>query len=114
VAETFLEHLLRVFGVLRDTVFRRSRLGEIAQQRRHILDSLAGDLDLALGDGLDALDGELVCLAQRLDISALTGHQSLDVERPEAEIRHHLRDIEIEKGGTCFRHSCDSGVDSFG
>ena len=28
----------------------------------------------------------------------------LDVERTEAEVGHHLGDVEIEKGGTCFRH----------
>jgi hypothetical protein len=99
VIDALFEHLLSVFGILDDPVLGRDRLGEVAEQYRHVFDRLAGDLDLTPGDRLDAFDGELVGLAQRLDISALTGHQRFDVKRTKAKVGHHLGYVEIEKAG---------------
>src|SRR5215831_15916422 len=110
VTDALFEHLFGVFGVLRDAVFSRSWLRKIAKQSRDILDGLTGDLDLALGNRLHAFDSELVGLAQGLDIAALTRHQGLDVKRTEAEIGHHLRDVEVEKRGTRFGHEYGSGL----
>src|ERR1051325_9241159 len=53
---------------------------------------------------LDALDGELVGLAQRLDIAPLRGPNRLDIEGPEAEIGEQLGHIEIEEVGTGIRN----------
>jgi len=63
MVDALLEHLLRELGVLRDPILGGSRLGKVAQQRRHILDGLTRDFDLALGDGLHAFDCKLVRLA---------------------------------------------------
>src|SRR5437667_459357 len=56
------------------------------------------------GARLHAFDGELVGLAQRLDVAALRRPYGLDIEWPVAEIGKHLGHVEIEKVGTSISH----------
>ncbi len=104
MADALFEHLLGVIGVLGDPVLGRSRLGEVAQQRRKSFEGLARQLDLAPREGLHAFGGQLVGLAERLDIAALRRPDRLDIKRPEAEIGEHLGHVEIEEVGTSIRH----------
>ena len=106
--DALFEHLLGVIGVLRDPLLGRGRLGEVAQEARQAFKGLAGQLDLAPRHRLNPLDGELVGLAQRLDIAALRGPKRLDIEGPEAEIGKQLGHIEIEEVGTGIRHGAGS------
>ena len=82
-------------------------LTDLLRVRRDIVaerERLARDLDLPSSDRLHALYGELVCLAQGLDVAPLRRHQGLDVERPKAKIGHPLGHIIIEKARTGFGH----------
>src|SRR6202040_2817352 len=94
--------------VLGDPVLGRNRLGEVAQQRRKSFEGLAGQLDLAPGEALHAFGGQLVGLAERLEIAALRRPDRLDIKGPEAEIGEHLGHVEIEKVGTSIRHGAVS------
>ena len=104
VAHTLVDHLLGVFGVLADPLFRRDRLGQIAQQGGKLLEALAGHLELAPRQRLHAFGGELVGLAQRLDIAPLRRPDGLNIDRRETEIGEEFGHVIIEKAGTGIRH----------
>src|SRR4029077_6226790 len=66
--------------------------------------ALLSHLDLPLDDGVNALDRELVGLAERLEIAPLRRPYRLDVKGLQLEIGEHLGHIEIEKAGACVGH----------
>src|SRR5712691_5326920 len=108
VLHALFQHLLHVFGVLGDPVLGRGRRCQVAPQRREPLEGLARQLDMTLGDRLHALDGELVGLAQRLDVAALRRPRRLDIEGTKAEIGKNLGHVEIEWVGTSISHRLGS------
>src|ERR1700730_12088557 len=106
VAYALFQHLLRVFGVLGDTVLGRDRLCEVTQQCRHVFQALTWDLDLTPRHCLYGFHGQLIGLAQRLDVAALAGHHCLDIKRSKAKISHHFDHVKIEKAraSLCVSH----------
>src|ERR1700736_140366 len=106
VAYALFQHLLCVFGVLSNAVLGRDRLRQVAKQCRHVLQGLTGDLDLTPRHCLYGFHGELIGLAQRLDVAPLTGHHCLDIKRSKAKISHHFDHVKIEKAwaGLCVSH----------
>src|SRR5436305_6186286 len=104
VIGALVQHLLGVFGVLGDAGLGGGGLRQIAQQRREALERLAGQFELPLRQRLDAFDGKLVGLAERLDVAALRRPDRLDIEGPETEIGENLGNIKIERVHTSVRH----------
>jgi len=50
--------------------------------------------------------GELIGLAQRLDVAALAGHHASNIKRSKAKISHHFDHVKIEKAraSLCVSH----------
>src|SRR5215470_20300260 len=94
--DTLLERLLGERRMLLEPLLGGAGLGPAADQRGSVVHRRAGELDLPLGELLEALHRQLIGLGERLEILALRRHESLDIEAREGEPGEQLADFRLE------------------
>src|SRR5215469_10155602 len=95
--DALLERLLGERRLLLEPLLGGADLRPALHQGGGLAHRRASELDLPLGELLEALHRQLIGLGERLEVLALRRHDSLDIEAREGEPGEQLADFRLEE-----------------
>src|SRR5215472_5453854 len=95
--DALLERLLGERRLLLEPLLGGAGLRPALHEGGGLVHRRAGELDLPLGELLEALHRQLIGLGERLEVLALRRHHGLDIEARKWEASEQLADLRLEE-----------------